>query len=881
MTRWRRGTRLPWIILGSALALSLVTALALIHHDVRELQRTKRILAEGLVQQVARAGHLALLADNHAELNEITRSVLDSDPVLGAAEIRGGGEIAAQAERRSRRPPPRIRWAAGLGEWLARPAGDPPPLVYRAQIPPAGEGSMLDPFGTPRADIGEATLRLSHAQLQRQVASVVYRAALVAAVLLAVLTAGGYGVAWFAARPLARLGQRLRDLSGDAVAEPGDYADIDHHLTAIGERLSQSEHQVREYSEALRGRERELALARDHARNAARMRADLVAGMSHELRAPLTAILGHTDLLERSALKPEQRDYVATVRKSARNLLGIIDDVLAWSGLESGRASLNEVGFNLIETAEDTLNLLAPLAFEKDLELVHLIYRDVPVHLRGDPLRFQQILTNLVSNAIKFTERGGVTVRVMLEEEDADTCTLRVSVADTGRGIAQADMGRLFDMYERLQSGAAESGSGLGLAISKRLLEMMGGDITVESEPGKGSDFQFVLPLKKVAHREQRWLPWTDLQGKRVWLADDYRTARIALAHHLEFWRMEVVEMDTRAELQDCLAEPGLTPPPDAVILGLKAADLADERDALVRLLDDCRRAELPVLALVTSIDRDLLDEVEAAGASVALPKSSNRLRLYRTLCGLTGVPVAGGSEDGRPLEDVAALVADNSLATRRYLAALLSGLGAGVAQAADGQEALVAWRKGNFPLVLMDAEMPLMDGSAAIRAIRELAASGRQPLLIAMTADANPERRDALLAAGADACLIKPFDEQGLWRTLEPLLPQFSGPRPAAPVGNARAAHLAADPELSVLLAEELPRQTDAVAEAVQASDWPRARAEIHTLHGTAAFYGLEDLRNVAAAVEQRLQGGEAVGEDELRELRDAVEKALAALVE
>lgn len=633
---------------------------------------------------------------------------------------------------------------------------------------------------------------------------------------------------------------------------------------------------LRERGDIPRSRKREFELARKHARNAARMGGDLVAGMSHELRAPLTAILGHTDLLERSGLKPEQREYVATVRKSARNLLEIVDDVLVWSGLESGRAHLNEVGFNLIETIEDTLNLLAPLAFEKDLDLVHLIYRDVPLHLRGDPLRFQQILTNLVSNAIKFTDHGGVTVRLMLENEDAETCTLRVSVSDTGRGIAAAETDRLFDMYERLQSGDAESGSGLGLAISKRLLEMMGGDISVDSAPGKGSDFQFVLPLKKAPHREQRWVPWTALQGKRVWLADDYPTARIALAHHLEFWRMDVVEMDTRAELRGCLDEPGLTPRPDVVIIGLRTADL-EAREPLESLLQDCRSAGLPVLALVTTIDHGLLAGLETAGANLALPKSSPRLRVYRGLCELTRVPVAGAPNEERPLDDMSALVADNSIAARRYLVALLGGLGAGVAQAADGHEALEAWRKGNFPLVLVDAEMPNLDGADTIRSIRELAANNRRPLLIAMTAD--PEGQNALLAAGADECLIKPFDDQALWRTLQPHLPTLAYTQSRRRGDDERVVHLTADPELSALLVEELPRQTEAVAAAVHDADWQRAGAEIHTLNGTAAFYGLEDVRTAATAIKKRLDNGETVDGDDLRRLRDAVAAALEHL--
>ena len=564
--------RLTWIILGSAALLSLAATMMIAHQNLHELHAAHNKLALGLSRQLARSSHLALLAGDELELQEIARTVLDTDPILGQIIIEGtrGQTIVKHA---SQRPAPEAlntldRWAAGMAKLAVH---DELEMVYVSQIPPVGEGSLLDPFGTARAGIGQARLALSQGRYQRELADVFYQAALLWMLLFVVLAATGTGIAWMAALPMLKLGRSLSVMTGATdtdtphVNAPQAYADIERNLEAIGHRLTRSEDEAREATQALRGQTRQLADARAHARNATRMRADLVAGMSHELRTPLTAILSHSDLLDRSPLSKRQRENVTTVKKSARNLLRLIDDVLEWSGIEAGKANLNEIGFNLSEVVEDTVGLLAPLSYEKDLELAHIIYQDVPVRLRGDPQRFQQILTNLVSNAIKFTRTGGITIRVMLEDESDESVSVRVSVADSGPGIDKDAQVRLFDMYERLDQ-VTEIGTGLGLAICKKLLEIMGGHISVDSQLGKGADFQFVVPFKKSQHREQNFVAWSDLQGIKVWLQDDYTIARMALAHQLEHWQIELYEMDTRYDLQSCLEDMGADTKPDAII---------------------------------------------------------------------------------------------------------------------------------------------------------------------------------------------------------------------------------------------------------------------------------------------------------------------------
>lgn len=886
--------RLTWIILGASLLLSLAAAAIIAQRDIDALGESHQALAQSLSRQLARAGHLALLAGNQAELQEIARSVLNTAPVIGSVVVKN-----AQDESVVTLVHPDValwltdRWAARISRVLA---GTPLRMSYAAQIPPAGEGSLLDPFGTPRADIGKTVLHLSSSQYTRELAQSLYDALLTWLLLFLLLATTGYSVALLASLPLLRLRQGLSALTGDerqtdtvTKAASTNYADIERSLSAIGQRLSRSEDEARIATEALQGQAQQLEVAQQHARSAARMRADLVAGMSHELRTPLTAILGHSALLARTTLNKHQKNYVATMRKSAQNLLHLIDDVLEWSGIEAGKANLNDIGFNLAEIVEDTVDLLAPLAFEKDLDLTHMIFQDVPLPLRGDPQRFQQILTNLVSNAIKFTTHGGVTIRIMLEDEDDNSVVVRASVADTGPGIASEQQHRLFDMYERLDD-VATVGTGLGLAISKRLLELMDGEISVESQPGKGSDFQFVLPLKKATRRKQDTAPLTDIKGLRVWIQDDHATARLALAHHLEAWHTQIFEMDTRANFQACLedAAPALTP--DLAIIGLRASQTHDI--AVLALLAACRAANLPVLALVTSIDTEVHTTLEHAGASLCLPKSTNRLQLYRKICDLLGLSANKSSQhEAPPLAGIQCLIADNSSAARGYLAALLGSLGAGVAQAQDGQAAVTAWRKGYFPLIILDEQMPELTGAQASQKIRQLATAQTQPVIIGVTADSRPDVHQRLMQAGMDGSLIKPFDEQQLLRLLEPLLtngkPQANqtSDNVIEQTGSvalsepSKAGHLISDPELGKLLCQELPAQFHALNEALDAAELQRSQAEIHTLHGTAAFYGLSDIKSYAMAIETTLQAGTLPEAEDIQKLEAAVARTVDSL--
>ncbi|WP_428312147.1 ATP-binding protein [Hydrocarboniphaga sp.] len=572
-----------------------------------------------------------------------------------------------------------------------------------------------------------------------------------------------------------------------------------------------------------------------------RQQSELFSGMTHELRTPLTAILGFSDLLRKTRLTEQQDDYLATLDRSARGLLSMLNDVLDWSRIEAGRLTLNIERFDLADAVEDVVALLAPLAYEKQLELVHIIYHDVPLQLEGDAQRLRQVLTNLLSNAIKFTEHGEVVLRVMKEREQGSRVWLRASVTDSGSGLTEQQRQRLFLPFEQFQGVSRQPGTGLGLTIVKKLVDAMSGSISVESEPGHGSTFSVLVELGASPGALQQW---DHLRNRNIWTCETHPTAGLALSHSLQFWGIEVTAFDDLSLLVQRLRHAPRQNRPDLVIAGLKPAEL--QQETMQTLGSLCMDAHPPLLALLTSASPSDQQEAIDLGAARALPKSVGRLQLYRELCDLVRIGRAKPMLDGQTL-----LIADNNPSNLRYLAALGRELGATVLEARDGDQAVEIWRSRGCDFALIDYRMPGLDGLGVVRAMRAHELDRRvetRTRVVATSAHLAPQERQALREAGADEVLIKPFDEAQLLRALTPGMTRELV-RPAA--GPSR---LAQDAELLELLREELPLQLKDLEDAFSRGDAVAARAAAHTLNGSAAFYKLTQLKAAASDMEEQL---------------------------
>ncbi len=567
--------------------------------------------------------------------------------------------------------------------------------------------------------------------------------------------------------------------------------------------IDQATEDVRQNLETIEIQNIELDMARKEALEASRIKSEFLANMSHEIRTPLNGILGFTHLLQKSELTPRQLDYLGTIEKSADNLLGIINEILDFSKIEAGKLVLDSIPFNLRDLIQDTLTILAPAAHAKQLELVSLVYRDTPLSLIGDPLRLKQILTNLVSNAIKFTREGTIVVRAMVEDEHEDTAQLRISVQDTGIGLSPQDVRALFQAFSQADNSLSRQpgGTGLGLVISKRLIEQMGGEIGVDSTPGEGSQFWINLNLPK-AHDDTDALPLQALIGRRAAIVDGHELARQALQHQLEDCGLSVSLFGSFDQLlQGVRAASQAGQPFELAVLGAHLGILAPER--LGQYHQQLERLGCQCVVLCPTTEQAQYHPFLPNGHGQLLSKPTCTRKLRRLLLELM--------QPSRPNVDVRQgigtrlpriLCVDDNPANLLLVQTLLEDMGAQVVAVDSGFAAVEAVQAAPFDLVLMDVQMPGMDGCACTEQIRDWETRQNDPPLpiVALTAHAMANEKRALLHSGMDDYLTKPISE----RQLAQVVMKWTGLNLGTPPPERASERLPDSSELLVLDHEE-----------------------------------------------------------------------------
>jgi signal transduction histidine kinase/CheY-like chemotaxis protein len=530
---------------------------------------------------------------------------------------------------------------------------------------------------------------------------------------------------------------------------------------------------TRELADLLQEKERlagALAESEKAAVDASRLKSEFLANMSHELRTPLNGVIGMGRLLAETDLTARQREYLDIVTSSGRSLLAVISDVLDFSKIESGRVELEATEFDLRDAVEEVVRASAEAAQGKGLELACVVDPALPRLARGDAWRLRQALTNLVGNAVKFTEQGEVVVEVRQEREDADGCLVRLTVRDTGVGITEEARARLFSAFVQADGSTTRryGGTGLGLVIARRLAELMGGEMDAQSTPGQGSRFWFTVRLGHVRTEP----PPRDLEGVAVLVADAHDPTRTALLHALEprgALVARAADGPGALELAGAAARAGR---PFAVALVQAGLLTSDGRDLPRVLADDASAARPRVLVLTALGD---VDSPVADGAPASLRKPVSSRALHQAILEILGragaAPLRPSGATTSPARLRRVLLAEDNAVNRKVAAAILTRLGYAVDLVADGGEAVAAHAQNAYAAILMDCQMPEMDGqeaTALIRAEEARRGSTRTPI-IALTASALSGDRERCLAAGMDDYLSKPFTPQQLADVLQP----------------------------------------------------------------------------------------------------------------
>ena len=904
MKEWGIKTRVLVLTLVPTIAISILLAAYFTTARLHDLEDALRDRGYAISLQLAPISEYGVFSGNIQALQRIANRALDEPEVRAVSIFNKEGRLLAHGGHRMQLPN-NIRSVSNTTNGITMAdAGNSllftAPITMRDAIiddfpdEPFNEEFLLNYMGGQENVIGWITIELGRMTTKLRQYHVLFACSIIVLLGLAISGMIAFRMGRDVTRPIVSITEaleKIKDGNLDTRIYTGARGELHRLESGINsmaaalkeahEEMQQSVEQatadLRQTLETIEIQNIELEMARKEAEAASQVKSEFLANMSHEIRTPLNGVIGFIGLLMKTELNDLQREYLITIQKSATNLLSIINDILDFSKIEAGKLRLDSTRMDLRECVEEALTLLAPMGCEKNLELIPMIYSDVPSHIMGDSLRIKQVVTNLVNNAIKFTEKGQVVIRVMLEKESTEGILVCISVSDTGMGMKPEDQQDLFQAFKQVDSKASRKkmGTGLGLVISKQLVHQMEGEIGVDSTLGKGSTFWFTFRTQRLPSNE----PTQErLTNKTVAIIEPQPTARLALTHLLNAWETKVTVVDSIAQLRQF--QPNAL---DVILYTSNAPQWKD--DPMEGYIQAAKEIRVPIGILLNTTDTRLQEWCCIHyQADFTYNKPLHNCKLYDALLSAVYPEEkehfmtqnnSRAFESPKYLEAIHILAVDDYEPNLKLVKALLEGMNLKVHTAKSGSEALDAVKLHHFDLILMDIQMPEMDGVECTLAIRKLQGSSRRTPVIALTAHALLSEREHLLSSGLDDYLTKPINEQELHALLQRWVKRLEGNlamkeavvTPQAPRhtksegaidwnlairragGKEALAH-----ELLDRLIQGLPADKIVVNQALATKDFSAIKERVHRLHGACCYCGVPYLQKAVAQLESFL---------------------------